>query len=188
MRLILHSCCAPCTTYSLDVLREEGHDIMGFFYNPNIHPYTEFQNRLGAYRDFIELKGLEAIVDDSYGLRAFMDQVYELKGHASRCETCYRMRLLRTALLAKEKGYDAFTTTLTISPYQNHDLIKSVGAMVSEEVGVPFVYYDFRDGYRKSIELSKELELYRQKYCGCIFSEEERYSPEFRKKKAKTAV
>ena len=92
MRLILHSCCAPCTTYSLDVLREEGHDIMGFFYNPNIHPYTEFQNRLGAYRDFIELKGLEAIVDDSYGLRAFMDQVYKLKGHASRCETCYRMR------------------------------------------------------------------------------------------------
>jgi hypothetical protein len=103
-----------------------------------------------------------------------------------RCAVCYRMRLLSAAKLALEKGVDAFTTTLSISPYQNHELLARVGEDVSREVGVPFIYYDFRPGYRRSVEISRELGLYRQPYCGCIFSEEERYSPKFRKSRKRT--
>jgi len=111
--------------------------------------------------------------------------VYELKSLKTRCEICYEIRLLKTAELTKKMGYDAFTTTLTISPYQNHELIKKIGLKVAEQIGVEFIYYDFREGYKRSIEISKELELYRQKYCGCIFSEEERYSPKFKRKNGK---
>ncbi|HHY61608.1 MAG: epoxyqueuosine reductase QueH [Bacillota bacterium] len=184
MNLLLHSCCAPCTTYCLEKLRSDGHDVYGYFYNPNIHPYVEFRRRLDTYRDYCASVGLDADICESYGLRQYIVEVgSDIDG---RCAVCYRMRLLSAAKLALEKGVDAFTTTLSISPYQNHELLARVGEDVSREVGVPFIYYDFRPGYRRSVEISRELGLYRQPYCGCIFSEEERYSPKFRKSRKRT--
>lgn len=181
MRLLLHSCCAPCTTYCLEKLRSDGHEVHGYFCNPNIHPYTEFRRRLDAYREYCTLVGLDADIDEEYGLRQYLAEIGgDVEG---RCVACYRMRLLSAAKLALRRGADAFTTTLSISPYQDHKLLVRVGEDVSKEVGVPFVYYDFTPGYRRSVEISRELGLYRQPYCGCVFSEEERYSPKLRKSK-----
>lgn len=180
MKLLLHSCCAPCTTYCLEKLREENCDILGYFHNPNIHPYTEFKRRLDTFREYCELVGHRAIIDETYGLREYMSAI---NGNVDeRCQVCYRLRLEPAARTALESGCDAFSTTLLISPYQNHDLLRQVGEDVAREAGVAFAYFDFRPGYRRSVEMSKEMGLYRQPYCGCVFSEEERYNPALRRK------
>ncbi len=175
MKLLLHSCCAPCTTFCLKSLRDEGHDVSGYFFNPNIHPYTEFSRRLDTFSEYCSSVGHNATIDKTYGLRHFLSEIgQDIDG---RCAQCYRMRLYPTAELARKLGADAFTTTLLISPYQNHELLTRVAEEAAEAAGVPFAYYDFRPGYRESVRLSREMGLYRQPYCGCIFSEEERYSP-----------
>ncbi|OPZ51211.1 MAG: hypothetical protein BWY92_00331 [Firmicutes bacterium ADurb.BinA052] len=175
MRLLLHSCCAPCTTFCLKALRADGHEVSGYFFNPNIHPYTEFRRRLDTFREYCSSQGYSAAIDETYGLRHFLSEVgQDIEG---RCAQCYRMRLYAAAELARKLGADAFTTTLLISPYQNHELLRRVADQAAEAAGVPFAYYDFRPGYRESVRLSREMGLYRQPYCGCIFSEEERYSP-----------
>lgn len=182
MKIMLHSCCGPCTTYSLKALREEGHNVLGLFYNPNIHPYMEHRRRIDAFASYCAQVGHDALIDEEYGLRKFLGSIGA--EYDNRCAICYEMRLARAASYGVERGCDAFTTTLTISPYQNHGLIAEMGRRVGEEHGIEFKYFDFRPGYRQSIEMSRQMDLYRQPYCGCVFSEEERYSPAMRRKKS----
>lgn len=173
MKLLLHICCAPCANRPIDVLRENGVEVTGFWYNPNIHPFTEYRARRNCLRDYAGVIELPLIEQDDYGLRPFCRAVAEdIDG---RCVKCYEMRLRRTAEEAKALGFDGFTSSLFISPYQNHDLLKSVAREASEETGVEFCYEDFRPLFREGQERARELGFYLQKYCGCVFSEQERY-------------
>ena len=173
MKTLLHMCCGPCATYCYKTLKEEGHNVYGYFYNPNIHPLVEYRKRKESAYDFAEKVGLQLIGTSEYGLTEFIQNVAFRE--ANRCFICYNMRLLQTAKLAKKGGFEAFTTTLLISPFQNHESIIEVGKAIEAETGVKFMYRDFRKGFKQSVQLSKELNLYRQQYCGCIYSEEERY-------------
>ncbi len=148
----------------------------GFFYNPNIHPYTEFRNRLDSLEKYMKLKSVKVIYDTDYDLENYLRGAL---AEADRCEFCYTYRLERTAKKALEMGFDAFTTTLLISPYQKHEVLAKVGEKIGSRCGIYFYYEDFRIGYRESREISRNLGLYMQKYCGCVFSEKERY---FKKK------
>lgn len=176
MKILVHACCAPCFTYPHEHLLEEGNEVVGFFYNPNIHPYTEYKARLHALQRYSAIKPVEVIYRNEYPLVEFirgqLDAVDEGK---KRCEFCITKRLNETAKTAKEKGFDAFTTTLLESRYQPHDLIKKIGEDLAKKYQVRFHYEDFRSGWKESIRISKKMELYRQKYCGCIFSEMERF-------------
>lgn len=173
MRLLLHICCAPCSVMSVETLRQSGIDVTGYWYNPNIHPYTEYRSRLDALQDYASQIALPLIINDDYGLRKFVTMVKDDLN--DRCSLCYEDRLRNTALKAKEQGFDAFTSTLFISPYQQHDRLKAIAEQVAKEVGVDFHYVDFRPYYREGQKLARERVHYMQKYCGCIFSEEERY-------------
>lgn len=184
MNILLHICCGPCTVYPLRVLREEGHAVQGWFFNPNIHPYQEFRRRLEALEKFSAARDLPVEYEREYGLREFLRQV--VFHEEQRCLKCYELRLTRVARRAREVGADAFTSTLLYSRYQNHAALKSLGERLAVEYGVPFHYRDFREGWQEGIETSVALGLYRQPYCGCIYSEEERYDPARRRQK-KTA-
>lgn len=182
--LLLHSCCGPCTLYPLEELRGEGFRLSGFFYNPNIHPYRELASRLASYQRIAEEEGLETVIEGGYGLAPFLtaindfgESAYQPKSE-ERCGVCYRLRLEKTALACREAGIKIFTTTLLVSPYQNHELIKAMGERVAAEYGLTFLYRDFRPGFRHGMAKAKERGLYRQGYCGCIFSEYERYGGE----------
>ncbi len=170
--ILLHICCGPCSIYPLKVLREEA-VVTGYFYNPNIHPYTEWKARLETLEKYAGDIGLNMIYDRRYLLEDFIKGV--LKQEGTRCSFCYETRLRSTAKTAKENGFQAFSTTLLVSPYQKHDLIRQIGESVAKDEGIEFVYKDFRPGYQEASRLSRELGMYRQKYCGCIFSEKERY-------------
>lgn len=174
MRVLMHICCGPCSIFPLQSLREQGYnDITGYFYNPNIHPYKEFTRRLDTLKEFAALRDLPLIVDDRYTLEEFLSAA--LQAPQGRCRMCYEVRLRQAAAYAKAEGYEAFTTSLLVSPYQKHDLIREVGEQVAAEFGVAFLYQDFRTGWSEGVQTSRDLELYRQPYCGCIFSEKERY-------------
>ncbi len=176
MRLLVHICCAPCFTYPHKALQEEGHELVGFWYNPNIHPFEEYRRRLQTLQRYQFLKGAEIIYRDEYPLEDFLtEMIHWMDEGKSRCEYCYRMRLERTAREAKEMGFEAFTTTLTLSKHQLTDLIGRIGEKAGEKYDIPYLHRDFRAGWKESIEISKELDLYRQPYCGCIFSEMDRY-------------
>ncbi|UCE37642.1 MAG: epoxyqueuosine reductase QueH [Thermoplasmata archaeon] len=176
MKILIHVCCAPCFTYPHKRLRKENHEVVGFFYNPNIHPYTEYKARLHALQRYTSLKPVEIIYNNEYPLKEFVSgQLKAMDEGKKRCEFCIKTRLKKTAQTAKDKGFDAFTTTLLESKYQPHDLIREIGEDCAKEFDCGFYYEDFRVGWKESVSLSKELELYRQKYCGCIFSEKERY-------------
>jgi predicted adenine nucleotide alpha hydrolase (AANH) superfamily ATPase len=177
MRILLHTCCAPCATHPIRALAADSHTVVAYFHNPNIHPATEFANRLGAFLKLAELWGIERIVDRDYGLERFLRCVQGAEYDAERCARCYAMRLDAAARRAADEGFDAFTTTLLVSPYQKHDRIIRAGEAAAEEHKTAFHYRDFRDGYAAGRSMSRELGLYRQKYCGCLFSEEERYRP-----------
>jgi hypothetical protein len=173
MKLLVHTCCGPCSIYPIQVLRDERYDVMGFYYRYNIHPYTECMRRqetLTAYADSISLK---LIVQPGYEIEGFLRNVAFRE--ADRCTYCYHDRLTTTAHFAKKGKFDGFTTTLLYSRFQKHDQIRSIGEAVGRSVGVPFYYQDFRDGWKAGIEASKRLGMYRQPYCGCIYSEKERY-------------
>ncbi|OGW40074.1 MAG: hypothetical protein A2010_02060 [Nitrospirae bacterium GWD2_57_9] len=173
MKIFLHMCCAPCSIYPYYRLREEGMTPTGYFYNPNIHPYTEFRKRLEAVRDFSSRSGFEVLVRDGYDLEEFLAAT---AGRGpNRCEQCYRMRLNAAAATAREKGFPLFTTSLLYSKYQKHDTIRGVAREAAEGNGLEFYYEDFRQGWREGIVESKAMGLYRQQYCGCIFSERDRY-------------
>jgi hypothetical protein len=173
MKLLLHICCAPCAIYPLQVLREEGMEVHGFFYNPNIHPYQEFQLRLLALQEYAPAVSLPLRVDGRYDVEEFLRLV--VFREAERCRFCYVMRLQAAALAARQGKFDAFTATLLYSRYQKHDLIREIGEQIGHEVGVPFYYADFRPGWQEGISQSRQLGLYRQQYCGCLYSEKERF-------------
>jgi len=172
-KVLLHTCCAPCTTYVHPELLKDGHDVTGFFYNPNIHPFTEYDRRLMTMRLYSLEKDLPMVYLDNYDIENFFDIIFK-KGD-KRCLYCFELRLHVAAQYAKEKKFDAFTTTLLLSPYQKHDLLHEAGSIVSRKVGIPFLYKDFRSGYQESIKISKGMNLYRQKYCGCVYSERDRH-------------
>lgn len=173
MKALIHICCANCLIYPLKALREEGWDCMGLFYNPNIHPYQEYQRRLAAVQAYEKEAGIQVIYRDEYELERFLRGVAFRE--EERCRFCYHLRLQATAQVAKHGKFAAFTSTLLHSKHQDHELIKAIGEQVGKEQGVKFLYQDFRDGWKQGIEESKALGLYRQSYCGCIYSEKERY-------------
>jgi len=171
---LIHCCCAHCAAYTVDYWREQGYEVSAFWYNPNIHPYLEHQHRLEAMQSLAEKMSLPMIVSEGYDIIDYFRQVV---GHeAERCRYCFKLRLSKTADTAKKMGFDAFTTTLLISPQQKHELIKEAGEELSKETGVDFLYADLRKRYSDSRHITKPMDLYRQQYCGCVYSEWERYA------------
>ena len=171
MKLLLHTCCAPCSVYCIKSLRQEGIEPTVYWFNPNIHPYTEYKARRDTLKEYTANIGVQAIFEENYGLREFCKNVVDDLNN--RCvKYCYRIRLEQTAKYAKENGYDTFSTTLLISPYQNHEALKKIGEEMAEKYGLEFLYRDFRPGFRQGQAEAREIGLYMQKYCGCIFSEE----------------
>jgi hypothetical protein len=175
-KVLVHVCCAHCAAYTIDYWRQQGHDVSAFWYNPNIHPYLEHQHRLEAMQKLSREMGFPLIVAEGYDMIEYFRRV---AGHeAERCPYCYELRLSRTAGAARAQGCDAFTSTLLISPQQKHDIIREIAGKIADEVGVEFLYADLRKRYSDSRHITKPMELYRQQYCGCIYSEWERYSHE----------
>jgi predicted adenine nucleotide alpha hydrolase (AANH) superfamily ATPase len=175
MRILLHVCCANCAIFPVEELRAQGHQVTGFFYNPNIHPYQEFRRRLDAVDDYALRVQLPVIRRDEYELEEFLAHVAPRP--SSRCDYCYRSRLEETARLAVAERCDAFSTTLLYSRYQQHEKIREYGEWLAGQTGITFVYQDFRAGWQQGIQASKAMSLYRQQYCGCIYSERDRYFP-----------
>ena len=197
-RILLHMCCGPCSCYPVKKLRASGIEPVGFFFNPNIHPYREWQQRLKTAKEFAEKVSMEIHTVNHYGLRTFLERVYNsvapidgedtikfADGHHARCRICYAWRLHETAKFAADNHFVAWSSTLFYSIHQNHELMKSTAEAIAKQVGVEFYYEDFRFGWQEGIDISHELELYRQNYCGCIFSEEERFSSDIRKQRKK---
>ena len=178
MRLLLHLCCANCAIYPVKVLRQEDHQVTGIFYNHNIHPYQEFKRRLDAVHDYSARVDLPVISHEEYLLEEFLAQVALTPSR--RCDYCYLSRLTTVARAAAEGDFQAFSTTLLYSRYQQHEKIRDYGQSLAEQYGVAFLYRDFRHGWREGIDASKAMGLYRQQYCGCIYSEKERYYPRSR--------
>jgi len=180
-KLLLHSCCAPCSSYVLEYLSEY-FDITVFYFNPNISPEKEYQYRVEEEKRLIgsmpfahSVQFLEGIYEPARFYAAVKGYEHVKEG-GERCFRCYELRLRETAIMAKKGEFDYFTTTLSISPLKNVEKLNQIGAMLSAEYGVPYLFSDFkkRNGYKRSIELSQEYHLYRQNYCGCVFSKEER--------------
>lgn len=171
----MHTCCAPCSVYCIDKLREEGIEPTAYWYNPNIHPYTEYKARRECLKEYTKSINVQAIFEEEYGLDEFCKEA--VKNLNARCVNyCYPVRLRKTFEYAKEHGYDTVTTTLLYSIYQKHDFIKKLMEQYSEEYGIDFLYRDFRVGFWEGHQKAHDLGLYMQKYCGCIFSEESRYN------------
>lgn len=160
MKILVHTCCGPCLTSPAKWLLENGFDLTSYYYNPNIYPEAEFIKRYFVLKNYAKEKKIPLVFEFD-----------KKKTDAGDCRNCYETRLLKTAEYAKKNGFQFFTTTLLISPYQNHELLQEMGEKIGELVGVDFLYRDFRRGFRESREISKEFELYRQKYCGCKISE-----------------
>lgn len=176
MRILLHTCCAPCFIYPAEFLKGKDMELYGYYYNPNIHPYTEWKKRRDTLEKYAASEGFKIIFNENYHLEEFLRQVVHRE--SVRCQFCYAMRLSSAAAAAKRGNFDGFSTTLLVSPFQKHGLIKEIGEAIGEKKGVKFYYYDFRPGFREATARSKELGMYRQQYCGCIFSEKERYYKE----------
>ncbi|MDI6889982.1 MAG: epoxyqueuosine reductase QueH [Thermodesulfovibrionales bacterium] len=183
MKLLMHICCANCSLYPLKRLFSKGIDVKGLWLNPNIHPYTEYQMRLESVQRLQKVWSLDIEYTDHYGLKEFLRAVvnpvgihsYGVNREDDRCIICYSMRLEEAAKTAKKMGLDGFTTSLLVSPYQKFDMITNIGQEMGKRYSIPFYLEDFREGWKAGISLSRELGLYRQKYCGCVFSEMERY-------------
>ncbi len=173
MRLLLHTCCAPCAIHPVDVLRNEGFDVMGYFFRHNIHPFTECLKRQETLESYAGQIDLKMIFQDGYDLEGFLRNI--VFREEERCRICYHERLRATALIAKRGKFDCFSTTLLYSKFQKHDLIRSIGEAIGKAIGIGFYYHDFRKGWKEGVQASKRLGMYRQQYCGCVYSEKERY-------------
>ena len=173
MKTLLHICCAPCANQPIEVLRADGFEVTGFWFNPNIHPFTEYRARRNCLREYAGQIELPLIEKNDYALRPFIRAVAEDIG--SRCGKCYELRLYEAARQASEGGFDSFTSSLFISPYQNHELMRETAERAAMEYGVEFLYRDFRPYFKAGQEKAREMDMYIQKFCGCIFSEQERY-------------
>lgn len=166
--VLLHICCGPCSLYCIDDLKANfSESITGYYFNPNIHPYDEFMRRKGSTRAACESKDIPLLVEESYEISKWKSFKSSLE---KRCTLCYNIRAEQTAKKSAELGYEFFTSTLFVSPYQNHELMKEIFYEKGEKYGVKFLYRDFREGFRQGQQQARELGLYRQKYCGCIKS------------------
>ena len=185
MKLLMHTCCAPCSVYCIDSLRKEGIEPTLYWYNPNIHPYMEYKARRDCLKEYAKEININAILEEDYGLDEFCKNV--LGDIKNRCTNyCYPVRLRKTFEYAKENGYDAVTTTLLYSIYQNHDFIKEYMENLSKVFELDFLYRDFRPGFKEGQTEARELGLYMQKYCGCVFSEENRNFDHIKKDKVES--
>ncbi len=180
MQILTHICCGPCALYPLQWLKENNYDVYGYFYNPNIHPFREFKKRIEALKELCNIEKFPLEIDENYGLTDFLRQV--VNKEQNRCSICITNRLEATARMAKERNIPYFTTTLLYSKYQNHLQIKKTCQLLADKYNLDFVYHDFREGWQHGIDQSLKLNLYRQPYCGCIYSEQERYDKKFKKK------
>jgi predicted adenine nucleotide alpha hydrolase (AANH) superfamily ATPase len=195
MKILLHICCGNCALYPVKAIRAEGNDFAGFWYNPNIHPFQEYSARLDSLKSLSDQWKIDILYHEDYSpeesfklfditdYSVFTSETDKINGltlpysappFRERCKSCYLLRLEKTAAKTKELGYDAFSTTLFISPYQDFDQIAATGRDLAEKNNVLFYVKDFRPYFRDSINLARDIGLYRQKYCGCIFSREER--------------
>jgi predicted adenine nucleotide alpha hydrolase (AANH) superfamily ATPase len=175
-RVLVHVCCAHCAAYTVEHWRQQGYALIAFWYNPNIHPYTEHRERLESMKTLAQKLDLPLLVADGYDMPEYFRRV--AGDESRRCRHCFDLRLSRTAATAREKGLDAFTTTLLISPHQQHEILLEAGNRISAEQGIEFLYADLRKRYSDSRHLTKPMELYRQQYCGCLYSEWERHADE----------
>ena len=174
MKLLMHTCCAPCSVYCIDTLRKEGIEPTLYWYNPNIHPYKEYEARRDCLKEYSQKVNVNAIFENEYGLDEFCKNT--ANNLNTRCvDYCYPLRLRKTFEYAKKNGYDTVTSTLLYSIYQKHSFIKKLCEDLSKEYGIDFLYRDFRLGFWEGHEKAIEAGLYMQKYCGCVFSEEDRY-------------
>lgn len=171
--LLLHICCGPCGTYPINRLRELGFSVTGFWYNPNIHPLAEHECRRECVAAYAAEVDLPMIWSQGYEMPLYFRQVAGHEERPERCAECYRMRLERTAQVARERGFDAFTTTLLISPYQQQSVIRSIGEGLAEKNGIQFFFENLRRGWGERGRLAREHHLYQQQYCGCVYSEVE---------------
>ncbi len=172
-KLLLHSCCGPCSTHVINVLKND-YDLTILYYNPNIDTSDEYNHRLAEQKRYCDAVGVK-VIEGEYEPQVWSDYVCGLENEkegGARCEKCFRMRLQKTAQMAKELGFDCFATTLTVSPHKNSLVINAVGKGIEEAERIEFVDGNFKkqDGYKKSIMLSREYDLYRQDYCGCEYS------------------
>ncbi|MDI3503694.1 MAG: epoxyqueuosine reductase [Candidatus Cloacimonadota bacterium] len=172
-KILIHSCCAPCLIAPYYRLKEAGHRVSVYWFNPNIHPLREYQLRRDTLRDFAVKESFELVEVNEYGLHDFLQHTRD--DIARRCEYCYKTRIEAVAKAARAGGYDAFSTTLLYSKYQDHDSIRHFAQEMSISYQIEFFYEDWRELWQEGIRLSKAAGMYRQQYCGCIFSEEERY-------------
>ena len=172
-RILLHVCCAPCMIYPLDKLKSQGFEVIGFFYNPNIHPYIEYRKRKDALEDLAVKFAMEMIYPE-YEPSQFFQAVNLMEERIKRCPICWYQRLKATAIFAKAMNIRYFSTTLLVSPYQDIDAIKEIGLDNANNLGIEFYFDDFRKGFKSAHGEAKRLGLYSQKYCGCIYSELER--------------
>lgn len=207
MKLLLHTCCAPCLIYPLERLGEKGFEVSGFFYNPNIHPFAEYQNRRQAVENFIKLLKFQYSMDTPFPSKklyplfcetsvnnieviypeynpAEFFQAVNLKEKNGRCLACWSLRLKLTAKTAKEKGFSHFSTTLLVSPYQDQELLKKVGSDIANAEEIEFYYEDFRTGFKKAHDIARTQNIYCQKYCGCIYSMKPRLTKRSERKSA----
>ena len=192
MNILLHMCCSNCSIYPVRILRSEKHDIAGFWFNPNIHPYEEYEVRIDSLKRLAGAWKFSVRYEQPYSPEEYFrlfnmsyDMLTDNTGskwlsgshvppYPERCRGCYQLRLEKTAAHAQQEGFDAFSTTLLISPYQDYEQIASVGKALADKYNIKFHLRDYRPHFREAMALSKEMGLYRQKYCGCIFSREER--------------
>lgn len=172
--VLVHSCCAHCTAYTVEHWRRQGYELGALWYNPNIHPYMEHQQRLEAMQSLAKELGFSLIITEGYDIIEYFKRV---TGHeAQRCRYCFQLRLQKTAETAVKLGFTAFTSSLLISPHQKHELLLEIGNSLAEEMGINFLYADLRKRYSDSRRITKPMALYRQQYCGCVYSEWERYA------------
>ncbi len=173
MKILLHTCCAPCLVVPWADLRSEGHEVTAFFYNPNIHPYSEYLRRLDALQSYTKDKGISVLIgDESHEMEEWFRRTAFREHH--RCEACFDLRIRKTIEMAKFKGYDAFSSTLFYSRFQKHEMLKEVCETLSVEMAMPVYYRDWRTRWNEGVKQYRITGLYRQKYCGCIYSEKER--------------
>lgn len=180
MKTLLHVCCGPCAIYPVQFLREQGYQVEGFFYNPNIHQFSEYKRRYQAVIDASDRLGLDTIYH-RYDFEDFLRKISSLSSREEQHRFCWRVRLEETARVAKEQGMEFFTTTLLSSPYQDIREIGRLGEAIAQKEGLHFLAMDFRKGFAQSHKMSREWQLYHQNYCGCLYSEKE--SIEAREKK-----
>ena len=173
MRILLHTCCAPCAVYSIKKLKEKYEHVECFFYNPNIHPVSEYEKRKASCEELSRVMDIGIHFHKDFNFEDFFRKI-TFHEKDSRCSLCWSLRLEATAEYAAKNGFDGFTSTLFISPYQDHEKLKQIAKDAQAQYSTPFIYEDFRPGFRKSHESSRGMGLYHQKYCGCIYSERER--------------